>query len=1076
MRHISRITVFVTAAAPVLFALAVVHAQQVNPSYFGELRWRSIGPPRSGYVSAPAGVPGDPTTYYAGMPEGGVWKTTNGGVTWKPIFDDVHVASVGAVAVAPSDPKIVYVGTGNQSGWSFTIGKGIYKSADAGKTWTNIGLPASQYIGGIVVDPRNADNVLVAAQGPRGAGPGGGGRGAPPGGAGRTDASERGVYRSTDGGRTWTRVLPADGSSGASDVYLDYGDPQIVYALLAAGGAATATASPPASSNADVYKSIDGGMTWQPVNRRGLPDGARISAFAVASGTHGRRLYALAGVGGRGGGGGRGLYRSDDGGESWTLGTRQLASAGGKIYADPQNSDAVYLTGTALYRSIDGGRHVAAFWGAPSGADPRFLWIDPTNARRMMAGVDQGAAISVDGGESWTPYYGLPNGQFYRVSTDYDFPYHVCGPQQDSGTACVASRTDFGEIRPNDWCPAGGFENGFLIADPLDKRYMYTQGWYHVLRRYDRMTGQVVVLYQPTADDRFGGAPPLAFSPGDSRTLYMAAQHVFASDDRGQTWRVISPDLAAPPGMPAPPAPAGGGGVGAPAPGGSIQTLAPSPLADGAIWVGTSTGLIHLTRDGGKTWTNVTPPNLPPAGINVIDASHTNAGTAYAALLSRDAHPHIYRTSDYGQTWKEISSGLTDGEIVRVVREDPADPNLIYAGTVTSVWVSFDRGDRWQPLQLNLPATVVSDLTVHENDLVISTYGRGFWILDDVSPLRQVRAAMASSAPAFFFRPAPASRARWDNTQDTPLPPEMKVGDNPPEGAILDYYLSAPASGTVTLAISDAAGGLIREYSSVAPAADATMANVPEYWLAPPVVLPTTAGMHRVAWDLRHPDPPTLNYGYSGTLLDYREYTLSWHALPGLTPRTTLAGPMVLPGTYTATLTVNGRSYTQPVTVVADPRVPVSTAALTAQFHLQQRMVAGITATYHAFNYIQQLHTALASRTTEASKNAAAAQIATAAQTLDAALTPLASGPAGFGTAHRDLGRRLNDMLVGDVQPTTSVIAGVDGPCRAIDTALDGLRRLETTSVVEVNSMLARAGLGALPVWTAPTGSACGSK
>ena len=1085
MHHMSSLTarggfraarITVVAAAPVLFALAVVHAQPVNPSYFAELRWRSIGPPRSGYVSAPAGVPGDPTTYYAGMPEGGVWKTTNGGVTWKPIFDDVHVASVGAVAVAPSDPKIVYVGTGNQSGWSFTIGKGIYKSADAGKTWTNIGLPASQYIGGIVVDPRNADNVLVAAQGPRGAGPGGGGRGAPPGGAGSTDASERGVYRSTDGGRTWTRVLPADGSSGASDVYLDYGDPQIVYALLAAGGAATATASPPAASNIDVYKSIDGGVTWHPVNRRGLPDAARISALAVASGTHGRRLYALAGVGGRGGGAGRGLYRSDDGGESWTLGTRQLASAGGKIYADPQNSDVMYLTGTALYRSTDGGQHVAAFWGAPSGADPRFLWIDPTNSRRMMAGVDQGAAISVDGGESWTPYYGLPNGQFYRVSTDYDFPYHVCGPQQDSGTACVPSRTDFGEIRPNDWYPAGGFENGFLIADPLDKRYMYTQGWYHVLRRYDRMTGQVVVLYQPTADDRFGGAPPLAFSPRDSRTLYMAAQHVFASDDRGQTWRVISPDLAAPRGTPAPPAPAGGGGVGAPAPGGSIQTLAPSPVADGAIWVGTSTGLIHLTRDGGKTWTNVTPPNLPPAGINVIDASHTNAGTAYAALLSRDAHPHIYRTSDYGQTWKEISSGLTDGEIVRVVREDPADPNLVYAGTVASVWVSFDRGDRWQPLQLNLPATVVSDMTVHENDLVISTYGRGFWILDDVSPLRQVRAAMASSAPAFLFRPAPASRARWDNTQDTPLPPEMKVGDNPPEGAILDYYLSAPASGAVTLAISDAAGGLIREYSSVATPADPTMANVPEYWLAPPVVLPTTAGMHRVAWDLRYPDPPTLNYGYSGTLLDYREYTLSWHALPGLTPRTTLAGPMVLPGTYTAKLTVNGRSYTQPVTVVADPRVPVSIAALTAQFHLQQRMVAGITATYNAFNYVQQLHAVLASRTTEASNNAAAAQIATAAQTLDAALTPLASGPAGFGTAHRDLGRRLNDMLVGDVQPTASVIAGVDGPCRAIDTALDGLRRLETTSVAEVNSILARAGLGALPVWTPPAGSACGSK
>jgi len=1095
MRHISArttgggsdaarpVTILILAAVVVL-ALATARAQQVEPSLFAELHWRSIGPPRSGYVSAPAGVPGDPTTYYVGLPEGGVWKTTNAGTTWKPIFDAVHVASVGAVAVAPSDPKTVYVGTGNQSGWAFSIGKGVYKSIDGGKSWTNVGLPRSQYIGGIVVDPRNADNVIVAAQGPRGAGPGGAGRGAGAAGArgmgaapaGTADAAERGVYRSTDGGRAWTRVLPADGSSGASDVYGDYGDSQVVYALLAGGGAAM----PPQAGSASgtgAYRSRDGGVTWQPVGSGGLPDGARISAFTVASGTHGRRLYAVAGAGGARGGGSRGLYRSDDGGETWTLGTRQLASAGGKIYADPQNPDVVYLTGTALYRSTDGGRHVAAFWGAPSGADPRFLWIDPTNSKRMLAGVDQGAAISVDGGESFTPYYGLPNGQFYRVSTDYDFPYHVCGPQQDSGTACVASRSDFGEIRPNDWFPAGGFENGFLIADPLDKRYFYTQGWYHVMRRYDRSTGQVVVLYQPAPDERFGGAPPLAFSPQDPHTLYMAAQHVLASSDRGQTWRVISPDLAAPPGAPAPPTPAGAaGGVGAPAPGGSIQSLAPSPIAAGVIWVGTSTGLIHVTRDGGKTWTNVTPPKLPPAAINVIDASHAHAGTAYVALLSRDTHPHIYRTSDYGQAWQEISVGLTDGEVVRVVREDPVDPALLYAGTVTSAWVSFDRGDHWQSLQLNLPATVVSDMTVHGSDLVISTYGRGFWILDDVSPLRQVRAALASKAPVFLFRPEPASRARWDNTQDTPLPPEMKVGDNPPEGAILDYYLASPARGAIKLTISDAAGRLIREYSSVAPPPDTSMANVPDYWLAPPLVLPTTAGMHRVAWDLRYPDPPTLNYGYTGNLLDYREYTLSWHALPGQTPRSTLVGPMVVPGIYTAKLTVDGRSYTQTITVVPDPRVPVPAAALAAQFHLQQRMVAGITATYEVFTYIQQLRSALSARASEAANSAAGAEIAAAVKTLDAALTPLANGPGGFGAAHRDLGRRLNDMLVGDVQPTSSVIAGVDGPCRTIDTALDGLRRLESTSVAELKTTLARAGLAALPAWTPPAAPACGPR
>ena len=1022
------------AATAALTASAAVHGQQPTISSLPDLRWRSIGPPRSGYVSAPAGVPGDPTTYYVGLPEGGVWKTTNAGTTWKPIFDAVHIASVGAVAVAPSDPGILYVGTGNQSGWSFTIGKGVYKSTDAGKTWTPSGLAASQYIGAIFVDPRNADHVLVAAEGPR------------VGGRGATEQAlpantERGVYRSTDGGRSWTRVLPGDGSAGASDVEGDYADPQIVYALVN-------------GENAGLFKSADAGATWKPVGLRGLPDGARVSAFAVASGTHGRRLYALAGTGGRGGAANRGLYRSEDGGDSWTLGTTRLASAGGRMYADPKNPDVMYVMGTAMYRSTDAGRSIAAFWGAPSGADPRFLWIDPTNARRMIAGVDQGAAISVDGGESWTPYYGLVNGQFYRVATDYDFPYHVCGPQQDSGTACVASRSDFGEIRPNDWYPAGGFENGFLIADPIDKRYMYTQGWYHVLRRFDRTTGQVVVLYQPAPEDRFGGAPPLAFSPQDPKTLYMGAQHVLVSTDRGLTWRRISSDLAAPPGVALPEAAtAGGGGVGSPAQGGSITTLAPSSAAVGTIWVGTSTGFIHVTRDAGRTWTNVTPPGLPPGSINVVDASHAKGGTAYAALLSRDSHPHIYRTDDYGQHWQEISAGLRDAEVVRVVREDPVDPNLLYAGTVTGAYVSLTRGDRWTSLQLNLPTTVVSDMTVHGSDLVISTYGRGFWILDNVSPLRQIAndlpASGARGTEVVFFKPEPASRARWDNTQDTPLPPEMKVGDNPPEGAVFDYALPKDAA-SLTLTINDATGHVVREYSSVAPPPDTTMPNVPEYWLAKPVALPKTAGMHRLAWDLRYPDPPTLNFGYSGTLLTYREYTLNWHALPGQTYLSTLVGPMVLPGTYSAKLTVDGRSYTQSVTVVADPRITATAAGLAAQFKLQQRMVAGITATYDAFNYIRQLHSALAARSDAAARE------------LDTSLAALANGPTGFGIAHRDLSRRLNDQLPADMEPTPSIVAGVDGPCAAIDAALDGLRKLQ-------------AGFdAALPKWTPPAAPACG--
>jgi photosystem II stability/assembly factor-like uncharacterized protein len=774
----------------------------------------------------------------------------------------------------------------------------------------------------------------------------------------------------------------------------------------------------------------------------------------------------VAGAGGRGGGGSRGLYRSDDGGETWTFGTRRLASAGGKIYADPQNPDVVYLTGTSIYRSTDGGKSVASFWGAPSGADPRFMWIDPTNAKRMMIGVDQGAAITVDGGATFTPYYGLVNGQFYRVATDYDFPYHVCGPQQDSGTACVASRSDFGVIRPNDWYPAGGFENGFLIADPSDKRYMYTQGWYHVLRRYDRVTGQVVVLYQPADDERFGGAPPLAFSPQNPRTLYMAAQHVLESTDAGLNWRVISPDLAAPPGVTLAGTTVTSTGVGAPAAGGSITTLALSPAQPGVMWVGTSTRLIHVSRDGGKTWSNVTPPNVPGT-INVIEASHASASVAYVAVLSGDAKPRLYRTSNFGQSWQEITTGLADDGTMRVVREDPADPNVLYAGSVTSAYVSFDKGDHWQSLQLNLPSTVVSDMTVKGSDVVISTYGRGFWILDDVTPLRQLRSAMAVGGTAFLFKPDSVVRARWDNTQDTPVPPEMVVGENPPEGAILDYYLPSNASGPITLTISDAAGKVVREFSSVAPPRDTVMPNVPEYWLANPTVLSTTKGMHRINWDLRYPDPPTLNYGYYGNLLDYREYTLNWHALPGHTYRSTIVGIMVLPGTYTAKLTVGGKTYTQPIAVVPDPRVHVPATALAAQFTLQQRMVAGLTVSYQGVNYVTALRGALdsaANRTTAANRESVAALV----RSVDTTLARIAS--TGFGIVHRDLGRRYSDQFIADAMPTPSVISGVDAPCKQLDATLDRLRQLQASSIAELN----RAGVGALPSWVPPAAPACG--
>jgi photosystem II stability/assembly factor-like uncharacterized protein len=1045
-------TVLVLATFACVAAISHAAAQQpVDSAYYAGMRWRNIGPNRSGYISAVAGIPGDPTTYYVGTPEGGVWKTVSGGTTWQPIFDAIHVPSIGAVAVAPSAPNTVYVGTGNQSGWSFTPGNGIYKSTDAGKTWSNIGLRGSGYINTIVVDPANPDIVLVAAVGPR---------------IGDSIAPDRGVYRSTNGGQSWTRVLPADGhgsaadlSSGAIELIFDYADPQVMYATLQAGGG--------------IWKSRDGGVTWAPIGGEGLP--VPTGALAVASGTHGQRLYLEVRGGVRGGGALRhtGIYRSDDGGATWTLGTTQIASAGGNIYADPQHPDVVYLMGTSMYRSVDGARHFESYMGAPSGADIRMLWIDATNPRRMLAGADQGPTISVDNGETWSPWYNMINGQFYRVSTDNDFPYHVCGPQQDSGTACVLSRSDFGEIRPNDWYPAGGFENGFIVADPLNPRWVYTQGWYHVLRRFDRTTSQVSVFYTPTPDDRFGGAPPLAFSPQDPHTLYMAAQYLLVSSDNAQSWRIISPDLTARQ------APADtailGRRTGPTVRGSSIQALALSGVSAGVIWVGTGNGLVQLTRDGGKSWHDVTPPNMAPGAINIIDAGHHDAGVAYVALLSRDNHPHIYRTTDFGQRWQEIVTGIADGAVVRVVREDPVNADLLYAGTVTSTYVSFDRGDHWQSLQLNLPNTVVSDMTVHGSDLVISTYGRGFWILDDVTPLRQARAATLSAAPAFLFAVDTASRIRWDNTQDTPLAAEVTVGQNPPEGAIIDYYLKAPVTGPIKVTITDDAGHVVREYTNVAPPRDTLMPNVPAYWLQPPTVLETTAGMHRVTWDLRYPTPRSLPFGYTGTLLDYTEFTLNWHSIPGQTPSLQPVGPLVVPGSYVVSLEVANTKITHRVIVTADPRVGVPQTALVAQLKLMQRMAAGLGASNDGFTHLEQLRAAIAALPAQLTGKSDSAEIATAVRALDSAIVVLSTGLRGFGPSNRDLARRLTDMEYGDALPTPSVIDAAETNCRDVDAASTNVRQLQAGRLAGLNALLVRGQIAALPTWVVPAGGACGA-
>ncbi len=1069
----------IVAGLAMLAAVGRATAQgggEVPPSDYAGMRWRSIGPYRSGNVYAVAGAPGEPNTYYLGLPEGGVWKTSDGGTVWKPVFDAEHVPSVGAVAVASSDPSVVYVGTGDPSGWSFTPGRGVYKSTDGGKTWSNIGLDRSQYINSILVDPRNPNLVLVGVLGSRGFGGGANG--------------ERGVYRTTDGGRTWKQVLFKDAYTGVADMSWDDFDPKVVYAAFQRTGGFGLTLAerqklPPVGSV--LYKSTNEGASWKPLSGQGLPAGTGSFAIAVASGTHGRRLYAEAQGFGRDA---AGVYRSDDGGRSWSLGTKQIGSAGGRIYAAPKNPDVVYLMGTSMYRSLDGAHSFASYKGAPGGDDDRALWIDPRNPRRMIMGVDQGPTITVDGGKTWTPWYNLPNGQFYNVFTDNHFPYRVYGAQQDSGTACVLSRSDYGEIRDSDWYPIGGFENGYIVVDPLHPRYVFTQGWYHVLRRYDRRTGQVAVLYSPSAKDRFGGAPPMAFSPQDPHVLYMGAQYVLESRDGGRDWTQISPDLTLQP-KPAQPPP---GPMGRFFRGSFIESLDPSPVRAGEIWVGTSNGLIQLTRDGGKTWKNVSPPSpaspIPnlrdgaagPAGlaareaVNFIDASHHDPGTAYVAMESfASERPDLYRTTDYGATWRKIVNGLPNHFRTRVVREDPVDPRLLYAGTEMGAWVSFDRGDQWQSLQLNLPSTVVSDMTVHGNDLVISTYGRSFWILDDVTPLRQAAQAQAASSEAYLYEPEPAYRVRWDNDQDTPLPPEVPAGQNPPQGAILDYLLKAPAQGTISLAIYDSAGHLVREYSSTPPPPNTSMPNVPEYWFKPPVVLPTTPGMHRIAWDLRYPTPPSLTYSYFGNLLDYTEYTLTWHAIKGQTPRTQPVGPIVVPGTYQVRLTVDGQTYTRSLVIKQDPRIQISQAALVEQSQFERRMMAGMAASYSGFNQIQHLLGALAADEAQVKGKPEAAQVAAAAAPFEQKASALASGRQGsLGIANRDLGRHLEDMEFGDLEPTPSDLAAGEADCRDIDTALGGFQKLERTALPALNAKLALAHLAPLAASPLPADPACG--
>ena len=929
---------FGIAAVLVILGNQPARAQTYDQKLFQEMRWRCIGPFRGGRSVAVTGVPGQANVFYMAAVNGGVWKTTDAGETWNPIFDGAgESGSVGAIAVAPSNPDILYVGSGEGlQRPDLAVGDGMYKSTDSGKTWTHLGLRDAQQITAIVVDPKDAERVYVAVEGhPYG------------------PNAERGVFRSADGGRNFEKVLYKDENTGAAELVMDPANPQILYASLWAARVAPWEVRSGESfyiAGSGLYQSTDGGSTWKPLSK-GLPGGdeklGRIG-LAIAP-SHPSRMYASVEAGK-----GAGVYRSDDAGESWTrvnedhrIGGRGPGAMG--IAVAPDNSDVLYVANTSTWKSTDGGKTFVGWKGAPGGDDYQRIWINPGNGQIIALSSDQGVVVSVNGGATWSSWYNQPTAQFYHVTTDNRFPYWVYGAQQESGSAATLSRGDYGEITFRDWRLLGVEEYGTIAVDPLDNNLIYGA---RVSRTNLELSEVQDVSPEPVrrGEYRYDRTLPLVFSPTDPHKLYFAANVVFETVDGGKSWRVISPDLTR--ASYETPAVLGPFTAGDPEKGkhrGVVYALAPSYLEKETLWAGTDDGLIQITRDGGKSWTDVTPQGLTPWGkISILEASRTEAGTAYAAVNRfrlDDLKPHIYRTRDYGKSWREMVAGLPDNAPVNVVREDPVRKGLLYAGTETSVYVSFDAGEHWQPLQLNLPHTSMRDLTIHGDDLIVATHGRSFWILDDLTPLRQL-SEKPGGGEDFLYAPQEALRIHRDRNPDTPLPPETPAGQNPPDGAILDYFLAKNASGAVTLEIVDSAGKVVRKFASTDKAQSleeiAPKHPIPMYWVRLDKILSCEAGMHRFVWDVRYAPPKSLSHSYPIS------------AIPKDTPQEPL-GAWALPGKYTVKLSVDGKTYTQPLVVKMDPRVKSSAADLGRQFALEQAAEAGMNQSFAAIEGLQAL-------------------------------------------------------------------------------------------------------------------------
>ena len=901
------------------------NAQKFDAKYFNSMQWRCIGPHRGGRTVGAVGVPSQPNVFYIGVNNGGVWKTNDFGRTWKPIFDDQPTGSIGDIVVSPSNPNIIYVGTGEGlQRPDLSVGDGIYKSTDGGKTWINTGLIDGQQVGGLAIDPKDENRVFAAVLGhPYG------------------PNTERGVYRTINGGKTWEKVLYKDENTGAIQVTIDPNNSNIIYADMWAARLGPWENGAWNGKESGLFKSTDGGSTWKKLTA-GLPtteQGLGRIGFCIAP-SNSNRMYATVDAGKYGG-----IYRSDDAGETWANinADERLWGRGSdfaEVKADPKNEDIVYTADVVVWKSINGGKTWDAFRGAPGGDDYHRIWINPNNSNIMLIASDQGAIVSVNGGESFSSWYNQPTAQFYHVSADNDFPYNVYGGQQESGSVGIASRGNDGQITFREWHPVAAEEWGYVVADPLNPHIIYGGK----ISKYDKRNGQSQNISPEVVRSgkyRFIRTAPVLFNPIDKKTLYYAGNVLFKTKDGGNKWEVISPDLS----RESWDIPANVGiytkdemknmprrGV--------VYTIAPSYVDINTIWCGTDDGLIHITKDGGKTWANVTPPVITSwSKVSLMDASHTDANTAYAAVNSirlDDMHPHIYKTNDGGRSWKEIVNGLPNDPI-NVVKEDPVRKGLLFAGSERAVYVSFDNGENWQSLRLNMPATSIRDLVIKDNDLVIATHGRSFWILDDISPLRQLNKPLISQSD-FIYKPQNACRVRWNMNTDTPLPQEEPAGQNPPDGAIINYYLNNN-SNNVRLEIIDSKGNIIRRYASTDTLYKIPDVNIPLYWIRPQQILSGTAGSHRFMWDM-HYSPLNIpaNYPISAIYMNTAPNETS---------------PWVLPGNYIVRLTVDGKSYNQNIEIKMDPRVKAGFKDLAVQHEMSLMCYTNIQNCMTALNEIK---------------------------------------------------------------------------------------------------------------------------